>query len=264
MKKIYTYLTLGFIAALGTSCEKVIDIDLNDSEAKVVIEANIHDNQGPHMVRLTKSINFDEANDFPAISGATVTISDNEGNSEILTEAQSGVYLTSTLQGVSGRTYSLEVKIGDEVYTASSTMYAPVDIDTITIEKSFFGSGHVVIVELTDPAGIENYYNVVEYQNGAKNDDNNFNIGDDQLLDGDNLTFVYFYDEGDIQTGDNLLFEVQTIDKGVYDYFRTFNQLSAASQSASPANPISNISNGALGYFSASARTAKVFVVPQL
>ena len=37
-------------------------------------------------IRVSKAINFDQTNSFPAITGATVTLSDDAGNSEILTE----------------------------------------------------------------------------------------------------------------------------------------------------------------------------------
>jgi hypothetical protein len=50
---------------------------------------------------------------------------------------------------------------------------------------------------------------------------------------------------------------LQSIDKGVYDYFRTAGN--DGNQSASPSNPISNIDNEALGYFNACAVTKKEF-----
>jgi hypothetical protein len=86
MKKIiYTFSLIAFIFC---SCEKVIDIDLNKADSRIVIEGNITDQAGPYTVRISKTVNFDESNTFPAISGALVKISDNAGNSETLTETQ--------------------------------------------------------------------------------------------------------------------------------------------------------------------------------
>jgi hypothetical protein len=54
-----------------------------------------------------------------------------------------------------------------------------------------------------------------------------------------------------LKKGDTVTVWLETIDKGVFDYFRTAG--SESGRNASPANPVSNISNGALGYFNASS-----------
>ena len=43
------------------------------------------------------------------VSGATVKISDSDGNSETLAEKSSGSYYTSSIQGIIGRAYSLTI-----------------------------------------------------------------------------------------------------------------------------------------------------------
>ena len=58
-------------------------------------------------------------------------------------------------------------------------------------------------------------------------------------------------EKDNLKKGDIVTVWLESVDKGVYDYFRTAGREDG--QSASPSNPVSNISNGALGYFSASA-----------
>ena len=60
------------------SCQKVIDLKLNDADIKYVVEGIITDQPGVCKVNLTQSKPFYENNQFPGISGATVTIKDND------------------------------------------------------------------------------------------------------------------------------------------------------------------------------------------
>ena len=104
------------ISMLFISCEKVVYIDLNTSDPHPVVEANITNQAGPYTVKLSRSVNYYDANIFPAITDATVTISDNSGNSEILKQTSDGIYQTSTTQGIPGRTYSLKILFNGKEY----------------------------------------------------------------------------------------------------------------------------------------------------
>src|SRR5688572_7546758 len=112
MKRLKILLTVLSLVMCG-SCEKVIDIDLNQSSPAVVIEGDITNETGPYTIRITQSINFDDRNEFPPVSDAVVTVSDSEGNRELLTEVSPGVYETETTEGIPGRTYTLEVVVNN-------------------------------------------------------------------------------------------------------------------------------------------------------
>ena len=62
-----------------------------------------------------------------------------------------------------------------------------------------------------------------------------------------------------LETGDEIIVWMESIDKGVYEYFRTAGR--DGGQSSSPSNPTSNISNGALGYFNACSVRIKSIIV---
>ncbi len=248
-----------------TSCEKVIDVDLNDSSPQIVIEGNITDQTGPYTVKLSRSVNFDELNDFPPISVATVQISDDAGNSEILPETSPGTYTTVSIQGTPGRTYTLDVTIDEQTYTAVSTMPLPVAIDTLTIEEQSIGFGDktsYVEARYIDPEGIDNYYRFVQLINNVKQKE--IIIDKDWLQDGNTIRTSIEPDEEDdikLKQGDEVIVFMQNIDEGVYEYYRTLDE-SGGEFSASPTNPSSNFSGGVLGYFSAYAVTSKSIVVP--
>lgn len=261
--KIYRYIlaTLSVVIAF-TSCEKVIDVDLNDSDPKLVVEGQIADN-GTGWVALQRSVNFDEDNNFPAVTDAQVTITDSEGNTELLQQALDGLYVTNTVTGVPGRTYTVDITIGDESYTSIATMPAPIEIDTIEFKSGFFPGSKIIDITFQDIPGVDNYYLMLQYRGDGLAGDASYPIGNDQLVDGDEITFNFFWQEEDLQAGDTLTYELYTIDKGVFEYFRTLNQLLGASNSASPANPISNFTNSPLGYFSAHSVRRKYIVLPE-
>ena len=59
-----------------SNCTQVIDIDLNNSDPKIIVEGSITNEAGPYFVKLSKSVNFDQSNSYPPISNAVVTSSD--------------------------------------------------------------------------------------------------------------------------------------------------------------------------------------------
>ena len=48
-----------------SSCEKVIELNLNTTSTHIIIQGNIFDQTGPYTVKISKSVNFDEANEYP-------------------------------------------------------------------------------------------------------------------------------------------------------------------------------------------------------
>jgi hypothetical protein len=232
-----------------SSCQKVIDLDLNSASSQIVIEGNVYDQTGPYLVKISQTVNFDESNVYPPVTGATVEISDDVGNSEVLTESSSGTYITSALQGISGRTYTLTVASKGKTYTATSTMPNPVNIDSIYLEKSMFGNDKLVSVNFNDPANTNNYYRLIEFINNERQ--TGFNVTDDNLNQGKIISYSFMSAGNDskLETGDNVTVWLESIDDNVYEYFRTAGR--DGGQSSSPSNPTSNISNGALGYFNA-------------
>jgi hypothetical protein len=254
---------------LFCACEKPIDIDLNSSDPKIVIEGGISDGQGSFTVKLTRSMNFDESHEFPAVSDALVKISDNAGNIEVLHEVSAGIYATTTMRGIPGRTYALEVTDDGEVYTAISTMPSPVHIQSASIEKGI-SVPFEISAKFLDPPGIANYYRLKQViERGGSSA---IIVDDDRLQDGSTITLLLPLVVGDfgngppaLRSGDSVTVVLQSIDKNVYEYLRMLNELQQEGllgEPASSANPTSNISNGALGYFNAYAVTTKTIVVP--
>ena len=269
MKGYLLFFSIILLAVLSIlACTKVVDINLNDSAPKIIIEGSISDQPLSCFVKLSKTVNYNELNIFPAVTGSLVTITDNFGNTATLTETTEGIYTAPSFHGVVGRTYTISITAEGKTYTAISIMPDKVTIDTIIQESFFMGSlrGGGIIkyvkIQYLDPAGKNNYYHFVEKINGTIN--NAILIDNDLLRDGNTITQEIVRIDPSLQTGDSVIVFLQTIDKGVFDYFAQLSQITDqgyGGQTASPANPISNFNNGALGYFSAYAVRSKAIVI---
>ena len=262
MKTLKKFTFLFIMSAVITSCENVIDIDLNSASPKYVIEGAITNTTGSNMIKITKTRNFDEDNSFEGVAGANVTLTDNVGNTETLAMTSPGIYQTSTLMGVPGRTYQLSVDVNGEQFTAVSTMAHPVNMDTAYIfDFTDFGDTlKLILVSYMDPLGTANYYKHNLVVNGKKY--NSIDISDDMASDGvANTSWLFYSDDGEgLKAGDVVNVEMLCIEKPVHLYYFSLNQTINQS-SATPANPISNIAGGALGYFSAHTYQKRTIVV---
>ena len=248
-------LTLVVVSVFLSSCQKVIHLDLSSSVPQLVIQGNVYDEVGPYMVTLSKTVNFDAPSIYPPVTNAIITISDNAGKTDTLSQTTDGTYVTSTLQGAPGRTYTLKVIVDGETYTSSSTMPEAVNIDSIYFKKAPLGRGTLVAVDIKNQPNKDNFYRVIHFENGVQA--TGFSVFSDNTSDIEKISFS-FRPTTDTTTGapqklakgDIITVWLECLDKGVFEYFRTANR--EGGQNASPANPVSNISNSALGYFSTS------------
>jgi hypothetical protein len=254
------------LASVLVSCEKEISIDLNSSDPKIVIEGEVTDMPGPYFIKLTKTVNFSNGNEFPPVSDATVMLSDDAGNSERLREFQQGIYATHELQGFAGRTYILTVTIEGETYTAQSTMPSRVPLDGVEVTNSFYSSSqepefnYLVTPQYLDPLGMGNNYRFVQLVNGRVSD--SWTVQNDNLSDGLVNKRPIFGRDTELKPGDALTVILQSIDRLVYDYFYSLIESSGSGGGATPANPVSNIVGGALGYFSAHSMDSRTVTIP--
>ena len=275
---IYRFCYLILVTCYLSSCTKVITIDLNSTKPNIVVDAEITDNPGPYTINLTQTINFTSDNVFPAVSGATVVISDNAGNTETLLETSPGNYTSSHLQGTDGRTYSILIQSNGKSYTAISTMPAGVTIDSLVADtNSHHGGGFnggssgysgnpgvSVRAVFTDPKGIVNYYRLIEYVNRVPNY-NNITIISDKGQDGSIIIENVARRDTSIHAGDTINVVLESIDANVYEYYRTLKLVSKSQtgiEPTVPGNPTTNLSNNALGFFSAYAVRSKYVIAP--
>jgi hypothetical protein len=116
MENLIKLLIVFFLMPTLFSCETTYNPDNLDSSEKIpVIQGLITDQPGPYTVTLAWASAYNSSSTTTYIKGATVTITDDDGNTATLTEGSSGKYLTdsATFTGVPGKTYTLHVKLSD-------------------------------------------------------------------------------------------------------------------------------------------------------
>ncbi|MFM9909701.1 MAG: DUF4249 domain-containing protein [Chitinophagaceae bacterium] len=246
------------IISLFCSCEKVINVDLKSADAKIVIEGIIDNSGNPATVKITKSVPFSNSSSFPAIRGAIVTISDNDGNNYSLTENPEGTYRNASLIGIVGRTYQLTVNLEGKKYTASATIPNPINLDTLLQDKIIITKPVLFVsAAFDDPKAIENNYQFIETVNSKRS--TTIFLLNDQFQDGGTITYEMIDEELKLKTGDTVEVEMQCIDKKIYRYLRGLEDLQF--NNTVPANPESNLDNNVLGYFSAHTSQKKIIVI---
>jgi hypothetical protein len=260
IRKAFKGFFLLFLCVLGSfSCQKAVNLDSNSIGPFVIIEGSVTDQPGSCMVKLSRTVDSLETIFIEPITGAQVKINDDAGNYDTLVESTSGIYISSCLQGVPGRNYTLTVEANGKVYTASSVLPSPVGIEAITLQGSGFTGNKELEVYYNDPAEILNYYRVIESINGTRLD--NFQVTDDRLLDGDSVVYpISSGNENKLVSGDIVTISLESIDKVSYEYFKEAATLD--DKSSLFATPATNLSNGARGYFSACSVRSRTIIVP--
>ncbi len=259
--KIINLAFLILLLAAFSACKKVINVDLNSSSPRYVVQGNVTDVPGVYTVSITKTISFDQDNVFPTVSGAIVVITDvTAGVTDSFSETSPGCYTSHVLAGTPDHTYQLYVNAANNIFTASSTMPAHITLDSLYTQASRFGGTHPQLVPVyTDPplVGINyHYYHFMEYKNDTASAD--VIVRNDALINGQVVKQPIGGD--DLVSGDSVAVYLECIDSSVYQYYSTLNQTNNQN-SATPANPLTNLTGGALGYFSAHTSSVRSLIV---
>lgn len=253
---------------LLTSCEKVIDIPLEDADRKFVIEGVLRDTPGENYILISKTGSVYESSNFEKISSASVIVTDKNGTEYVFTEVPGspGRYTNATFTTELNDVYNLEVVTGTETFTSSSQTFYKPEIDSLSYleQVGTFGVGtdttYLVFFSFTDKAGEENHYRLIVYVNGVA--DGTYYITNDELFDGQAYSQPAFATT--IEKGDTVVMELLSMDKNAYTYFFSLSNATAEGPFApTPANPVSNIEGGAIGYFNAYTSDTMSIIIPQ-
>lgn len=252
MNNIYRYILLLFSFSIFISCEHEMILDLKNAEPHLVIDAVISENT-PCYVTLSLSHPFYDNDPYEKILGADIVLTDSAGNSETLVEDpfSPGNYISTQIFGVVGESYNLKVIVDDRIYEANAKVPTLVPLEDIHLYEIKAGdkSWYSPSVEFEDPISEKNYYYYILTVNDRvlrtvylKNDENR---------NGKRVHQILFFnkednDDEELNTGDHVVIEMQTLDYGMYKFYQTW-----LSYAGGNANPATNFTGGALGCFKA-------------
>lgn len=251
------------VTLILSSCEKVINLELEEAESRIVVEAVLKDSPGKNYVLLSYTSAVYTDQNFDKISDAQVRVQDKDGNEFVFTEDPyiPGRYTHSTFEVLPENDYELMVVIGDEIITSNCHSYAKPKIDSMIWYPSPFmapSDDTVYMVEYfsTDNVNEANHYRLRIWINGDEQKDFYY-IGNDDFINGISYNAPFF--GADARMGDTVDIELICLDKANYTYLFTLS--SNESNSTAPANPTSNLNGNAIGYFGAfSTDTMRVII----
>lgn len=284
---------LVFLSFFFVSCEKDIEIVLDPSQTRLVVDGSIENNRPP-IIFLTKSFDFFSKIDSAALTGsfvrnARVTIDDGSRKVVLLEDSLKSsegatlyFYSTAANQGFLGRVgarYELAIETGGERYIARTTIPEITRrIDSLWWEPVPFAkdSNAVrVVLKATDRPGLGDYIRYYTRVGAAPFFPGFNSVFDDQIIDG--ITYTIPIDKGVdkngqfsdtsnyFKRGDTVTLKLSNIDKQTFDFWRTyeFSFQSIGNPFSSPTRILSNLSGGALGYFGGYGAQFRTIIVPK-
>jgi len=284
MKK-YSLIAVVFIL-LFSSCEEDIKLNVLAADVKIVIEGSFENGQYAEVVvtrnsPLSQTINYDNMivkDALVYVSNGVIT--DTLRFDTVFTAANPFLYKGTTLLGMVGQVYSLTVVADGKIYTATTSIPAPVPLDSVWWKpqppEQDLGYAWA---KLQEPSGLGNGYRwkakrpmkIVPYDGSFVLLDRRYVAPfgatfDDKYIDGKTFEFAYnrgydpvermYYEitedeeeRGYYKRGDTVYIKFATIDKAAQDFYQTYDAAisSAGNPFASPVTIISNIKGGGLG-----------------
>lgn len=157
----------GFI--LMNSCTEPFFPELTDFENRLIVDGQITNEPGPYMIRLSLSSDLGSIRFIP-FKNAKVTILEENGISETLTEIEAGIYQTSAtgIQGKVGHRYKIEIESAESKRYESTyqELKAPTAIADVyaEVETRFFTdinkdrTGYQFYVDSEEPVNEKDYF----------------------------------------------------------------------------------------------------------
>jgi hypothetical protein len=278
MKKFSFILSILILAGLF-SCEETIELSLSESSVALVIEGLITDKPGKQYIKISRTASFYEGGATQKITTAIVKVTDDKGK-EILfhhnpsTDAKKNGYYfdTENFVGEIGREYSLLVIADGKTYEAQDKLMPVTAIDSLSSrineqEQSnpkITGQIYEVLAYMKEPQETKDYYLFRYYSN---DDFHSYNLSSDIYFTddvgvGENINGlaspVYF------KEGDTARLELYSLSRTAFLFYNDLSNLlnnDGGMISSPPTNPRTNLTNGALGFFRASAVSSATLIV---
>jgi len=249
-----------------TSCEEVIDIDLNSSSPVLVAEGQITKDS---TVWITLNYTSDYFNNEEAIfeENASVVLTNGNNDSEALDYFGDGLYKGNILLGEVDENYTLDITTDKDRFVAGSSLMPPSEIYEIVVTESNMQRpgqeeiSYSLEIKFKDVTPADDFYMMKFFINGLL--DSYALVDDKVFLVGDTISYPVI--RKSFFENDEIIVRLHSVDNGTFNYY---NQLSDAISdgmgpggSSTPYNPASNFGEDVLGYFAAWSYVSDTVVI---
>lgn len=264
MKKLWMVL---LILGIFSSCEDVIEVDLNDAPPRLVIEANMYKwktGESSALVKLTTTAPFFD-NDIPVVSDAEVKLSDENDQEYTFEYINNGIY-RSSFSPEPNVEYTLRISYKGETYTATEKLYTTSELEYVEQRNDggFLGEDIELKVFYKDPAQEKNFY----FFEGLCEKGDILSVYRDEFFNG-NLIFAYYVVE-DVEPGDDVIFHLYGASEQFYNFMYVLLQQTGGQGGPFQTQPatvrgnivnLSNPDNFPLGYYRISEVSTLTYIV---
>ena len=243
------------------NCEEVVDINLPETEPKLVIDASLNWFDGTtgneQDIKLTLSAPFFDT-EIPPANNAIVSVTDQNNNTFIFTEdGDTGIYKTTNFIPEINQEYTLTIQYNGDTYVGSEQLKSvtPVEYVEQNDEGGFSGEDIELKAYYNDPANMPNFY-LYQFDTDIAVIPA-YEVYDDECTDG-NQIFAFFTEE-DLESGDEVIIKNYGISEQYYNFMFLLLQQSSENDGGpfetQPATVrgncinITNPDNYPLGYF---------------
>ncbi len=199
MKNTIKKITAIILLIITISCQDVVDVDLETSQERLVVEALIQWENGTsgneQTIKLTKTSSFYN-NETVYANGATVKVKNTNTLQEFtFTESSNGIYQTNNFIPIINDVYELMVSYQNEVFKATSTLFKAPEILEInqSTDGGFTDEDPEINIIFQDFIDQEDYYRIVIKQFRPSNDD--------EVINHDFFTYDARFEENNIIEG---------------------------------------------------------------
>lgn len=249
-----------FVLIFFSSCEDVINVDLDTAAPKLVIDANILWQKGTtgneQRIKLTTTTSY-YSETVPTVSGATVFITNSANEVFNFVEVpNTGEYVCLNFVPVINETYTLTVQYNGITYNSTEKLLATPPIETVQQTTVQGISGDVIQVKFFfQDNGLEdnNYLILVK-----KSDEVIPELGavSDEFFQGNQM--FGFYTDDELEAGNQLTFGLQGMSLRYYNYVNKLINITASGGNPFATPPATlrgnivnqnNVDDYPLGYF---------------
>jgi len=270
MKLIKISISLFITIIFFSSCTDIIELDLKNTEPRIIIEANLNTTDSTFSAKLTMSNNFYEDAKLKNVTGATITLENSDGTKYTIPEIENGYYFLNNISTKPNNIFSVKViDANGKEYKANTTVPFPAEI-TLLLPAPFTPPGggpnnndttkyYQITTLWKDTININNYYRIKTFINDEFQADD-YAITDDRYNDGDTLASVSMVE---LYSKDKFKLQLLSTDQKYFKYFLDVAILyNKGPGTTTPYNPKGNFDNNALGYFGIYSVSEVEFTLP--
>jgi len=254
----YKIISLLLTVLISWGCQEIIDVDLTQSEPKLVIEGRLVNERSFQKIKISESINFYDTAGLSPFKDAEVSLLD--GNSNVIAQftyqSEDSAYITNNpLSLTVGENYVLQIEAKGELLEAQGTVLENATLDSLyylsdkeleSIGQPSFGEGYFMFVNGSlNNEGIEYFKLDVTVNDTLRNSRGDFS---NSVLTSEffGRDFQALPVPGSFEEEDSVGLELYTLNEDVYQYYVEFINLlfnDGGVFSPPPVNPTTNIKN---------------------